>query len=156
VADRVAGALVAIYAQPLTRISRLTVSDLIVEPERLAVCLGASPVELPEPLAGYARELLARRRPDPRKARLLTDPGWLFLGAHPGRPMRPDALGARLRRLGVRPGPHRRAALYQLAAELPAALVADLLGIHRTTANTWARLTGRFWNAYPALRLGQS
>jgi hypothetical protein len=70
--------------------------------------------------------------------------------------MRPDALGARLRRLGVRPGPHRRAALYQLAAELPAALVADLLGIHRTTANTWARLTGRFWNAYPALRLGQS
>jgi hypothetical protein len=156
IADRVAGALVVIYAQPLTRISRLTVADLVVQPERLTVRLGASPVELPEPLAGYARELLARRRPHPRKAKLLTDPGWLFRGAQPGRPLVPNALGARLRRLGVRPGRHRLAALYQLAAALPTALVADLLGIHATTANTWARLAGRSWNAYPSLRTEQS
>jgi hypothetical protein len=152
VADRVTGALVVMYAQPLTRISRLTLSDLVIQPERVAVRLGASPVELPKPLAGYARELLARRKPDPRKAKLPTDPGWLFIGGHPGRPMVPNALGTRLRRLGVRPGPHRRAALYQLAAELPAALVTDLLGLSPTTANAWARLAGRSWNTSPALR----
>jgi hypothetical protein len=154
-ADRVAGALVVVYAQPLARINRLTVSDLILQTDRVAIHLGSSPVEFPEPLATYVRALVAERRPHPRKAQIRPDPGWLFVGANPGRPISQNALAAHLRRHGVRPARHRLAALYQLASEMPAALVADLLGISPGTANTWARLAGRSWNAYPALRAEQ-
>ncbi len=154
-ADRVAGALVVVYAQPLTRINRLTVSDLIIQPDRVAIRLGSSPVEISEPLARYVRELVNERQPQPSKVQIRSDPGWLFVGANPGRPISQYALAARLRRHGVRPGRHRLVALHQLASEMPAALVADLLGISPGTANNWARLAGRSWNAYPALRAEQ-
>jgi len=155
VADRVAGVLVIVYAQPLTRINRLTVSDLIMQPGRVAIRLGSSPIEIPEPLAAYVHELVADRRPQPRKVHIRSDPGWLFLGANPGRPISQYTLASRLRRHGIEPGRHRRAALYQLAAEMPAAVVADLLGISPSTANIWSRLAGRSWNAYPMLRTEQ-
>jgi hypothetical protein len=151
----VAGALVIVYAQPLTRVNRLTVSDLIMQPGRVAIRLGSSPIEIPEPLAAYVRELVADRRPQPRKVHLRSDTGWLFIGANPGRPISQYTLASRLRRHGIEPGRHRRAALYQLAAEMPAAVVADLLGISPSTANTWSRLAGRSWNAYPMLRTEQ-
>lgn len=151
-ADRVAGALVVVYGQPVTRINRLTVSDLIVQTDRVAIRLGSSPIEIPEPLAGYMRELVAERQPHPRKVQIRSDPGWLFVGANPGRPISQHTLAARLHRHGIRPARHRLAALYQLASEMPAALVADLLGISPGTANLWARLAGHSWNAYPALR----
>ena len=143
---------VVVYAQPLTRINRLTVSDLIIQPDRVAIRLGSSPVEISEPLARYMRELVNERQPQPRKVQIRSDPGWLFVGANPGRPISQYALAARLRRHGVRPGRQRLVALHQLASEMPAALVADLLGISPGTANNWARLAGRSWNAYPALR----
>jgi len=151
-ADRVAGALVVVYAQPLTRINRLTVSDVGIQADRVTIRLGSSPIELPEPLATYVRELVAERQPFPRKVQIRLDPGWLLVGANPGRPISQGALAAHLRRHGVRPARHRPAALYQLASDMPAALVADLLGISPGTANIWARLAGRSWNAYPGLR----
>jgi hypothetical protein len=43
----------------------------------------------------------------------------------------------------------------QLAGRLPAAIVADLLGVHVTTATQWAELAGRPWGDYPALRSSQ-
>jgi hypothetical protein len=46
----------------------------------------------------------------------------------------------------------RRAALLELASQIPAALIADLLGVHIVTATQWAQLAGRFWGDYPALR----
>jgi hypothetical protein len=149
---RLAGALAVVYAQPLHKISRLTTEDVVVRDDTVSVRCGASAVELPEPLAGHARELLAIRRREPRKARIVDDPGWLFPGADPGRPIGQAALGDRLRRHGLRPGAHRLAALHQLAAEMPPALVADLLGISPTTANVWSRLAGRTWAGYPEMR----
>jgi hypothetical protein len=61
-------------------------------------------------------------------------------------------MSRRLRRHGVKAGAHRLAALYQLAAEMPAALVADLLGVHRVTADVWCRTAGRIWANYPEMR----
>jgi hypothetical protein len=151
-AERVAGALVVVYAQPLTRINRLTVSDLIMQSGGVAIRLGSTPIDIPEPLATHVRELVAARQPQPRKVQIRSDPGWLFVGANPGRPISKDTLATRLRRHGVRPGRHRLAALYQLAADMPAVLVADLLGISPGTANNWVRLTGRSWNVYASLR----
>jgi hypothetical protein len=40
----------------------------------------------------------------------------------------------------------------QLAGQIPAALVADLLGLHIDTATKWADIAGRPWGDYPTLR----
>lgn len=53
---------------------------------------------------------------------------------------------------GVRARHHRLTALYQLAAEIPAPLLADLLGISPASAETWSRLANRSWVDYPAMR----
>jgi hypothetical protein len=44
----------------------------------------------------------------------------------------------------------RQAALIQLAAEIPPAMLAGILGIHPTTAVKWTRLAGGNWTTYAA------
>jgi hypothetical protein len=51
----------------------------------------------------------------------------------------------RLRRLGITGRAARNAAALQLAKTLPAAILADLLGIHEATAEDWIQLAGRDW-----------
>src|SRR5258708_40299383 len=55
---------------------------------------------------------------------------WLCPGGEPGQPISAYPLAERLRQLGLRPGQARSTALFGLATELPAALLARLLGIH--------------------------
>jgi hypothetical protein len=57
---------------------------------------------------------------------------WLFPGGMPGRPITASRLADRLRTLGIPTQAGRRAALTDLAAHLPAAVLADLLGLHPT------------------------
>jgi len=59
-------------------------------------------------------------------------------------------LGGRLRRLGVATMPGRRRALVHLAGQLPAAVLADLLGIRATTAVYWSQAAGSDWTTYAA------
>jgi hypothetical protein len=111
--------------------------------------LGHHDVHLPEPLAGLV-VALAR---DGRRYRGVGSPAtssWLFPGGLPGRPLTPARLGERLRALGVRAQPGRRGALTSLAAQLPAAVIAELLDLHPTTAVRWVRDTGGDWNRYAA------
>lgn len=117
--DRVAGALAVIYAQPLHRINRLTTSDLTDNERDVTVQFGRTAINLPEPLASHARTLLAST-PRTRNANFAVYTSWLFPGVDPGRPITQAGLSRRLARLGVRAGAHRRAALFQLAAEMPA------------------------------------
>lgn len=152
-AVRVGGALVVIYAQPLFKISRIRVDDLEVTAERVVVRLdGGATISFPEPLAGHARALIEGRRPAPTKANLPTDPGWLFPGNVPGRPITPQGLSHQFARHGVRAGHHRLSALYQFAAEMPAPLLADILGVNPRTAEVWSRLASRTWADYPEMR----
>lgn len=46
----------------------------------------------------------------------------------------------------------RHAALLQLAAEIPAAILAGILGIHPTTAVKWTKLSAGDWTSYTAAR----
>lgn len=149
---RLAGSLVVIYAQPVAKISRLSVSDLTATPTSVTVRFGHTAIELPDPLAGHARQALTRRQPHPRKAKLADDPGWLFPGRAPGRPISASGLSDQLRRHGIAPARQRLTALHQLAAEIPAPLLADILGINPRTANTWSQLAGRTWTDYPHMR----
>lgn len=80
---------------------------------------------------------------------------WLFPGHLPGRPITASRLGERLRLLGVRALPGRRAALLQLAAEVPAAVLADLLNLTPGTATRWTRHAAGDWSRYAAELTGE-
>ena len=147
--DRVAGCLVLLYAQQLTRIVALTVDQVITADDGMYLSLGASRAIIPEPLGGLLVELAANARShtgvgSPAPSR------WLFPGLHPGRPLHPSGLGQRLRRLGIPTMAGRRAALMHLASQLPAAVLAEILHIHPTTAVHWVAAAGGNWSTYAA------
>jgi hypothetical protein len=111
--------------------------------------LGGDPILVPEPLAELIRELAAARRGHASLGDQGTSP-WLFPGGQPGRPISAYRLAERLRQLGLRSRQARSAALFQLATELPAALLARLLGIHVSVAVAWQRASGGDWTGYAA------
>jgi hypothetical protein len=71
-------------------------------------------------------------------------------GGYPGRPLSAAHLSHRLKAIGVRPraGPHT--ALLDIASELPAVVVARLLGFSQTTADHWRQGTGAVAASYGA------
>lgn len=146
-ADRVAAALVVLYAQPISRIVMLTTADIHTADGTVTVALGAEQLELPEPFATLIAQLPHRRRHG--AAAYLPSP-WLFPSARAGRHATPGAVSTRLQRLGIQPRAMRQAALIQLAAEIPPAMLAGILGIHPTTAVKWTRFAGGNWTTYVA------
>jgi hypothetical protein len=48
---------------------------------------------------------------------------------------------------------HRGAALFTLAADVPAAILAKTLGIHVKAAIQWQKISGGDWAAYVSSRL---
>jgi hypothetical protein len=148
--DRVAGCLVLLYAQPLSRIVALTVDHIDVTPDdEVLLQIGSEEVPLPEPLGDLVLRLADTGR---RYVGVGTPPEtrWLFPGHLPGRALSPARLGERLAKLGIKVQAGRRAALMHLAAHLPAAVLADLLGIHATTAVGWVNAAGGDWSHYSA------
>lgn len=97
--DRVAGSLVVLFAQPVIRIARLTVNDITIDTDTVAIHLGSTAIVVPEPLAGELRGLVADRRC--RTAAQLYEPLWLFTGRVAGRPIDEQSLSRRLKRIGV-------------------------------------------------------
>ena len=147
--DRVAGLLVLLYAQRVATISRLTLAHVETSDDQVRLRLGAEPVVLPEPLATLVSGLVASRRGHAALGDEGTSP-WLFPGGQPGRPISADRLADRLRQLGLQAGPARSAALFQLATELPAAVLARMLGIHISVAVQWQRACSGDWASYAA------
>ncbi len=98
--DRVAGCLLLIYAQPLSRIVVLTISDVAQVDDRIELRLGPVPLELPDPLSGLALAL-ARDPPRPVSTAVAgTGQRWLFESKRIGEPMTGGHLRRRLSRLG--------------------------------------------------------
>ncbi len=148
-ADRVAGLLLILYAQKIATISQLTVDDVDITGGTAAISFGTSPVILPIPLAALVHELVATRR---GKAKIGTpdDVPWLFPGGQPGRPLSDSQIALRLHKIGIRPQQDRSTALFTLAAELPAAILARMLGVHIQVAVQWQKASGGDWAAYAA------
>jgi hypothetical protein len=147
--DRVAGLLVLLYAQWPAAISRLTLDHVDTDAQHVRLRLGREPIVLPEPLAALVLELLGSRRGHAA----LGDQGtsrWLFPGGRPSQPISAEQLTERLRRIGLRSGQARSTALFGLATELPAALLARLLGIHISVAVAWQRASSGDWTNYAA------
>lgn len=147
--DRVAGCLVLLYAQQLSRIARMTRNQIHQHGDTLTVRFGSGDITIDEPLAGFIRAQLT----DPLRHQSLgasTETNWLFPGHLPGRPITPACLGGRLGALGINAQTGRRSAIQQLAIEVPAAVLADLIGIAVTTAVKWAHTAGGDYSRYAA------
>jgi len=148
--DRLAGLLVLLYAQTPAAICRMTIVDIELDADPVRLHLGSSPIHLPEPVAGLARLNMSNRKGHATIG-ALTPSIWLFPGGQPGRPISTGQLTQRLNRLGIRPGAARSTALFQLATEIPAAILARTLGIHTDVAVSWQRLSAGDWTNYAAV-----
>jgi hypothetical protein len=147
--DRLAGLLVLLYAQGATAISHMTVEQIQADAQEVRLRLGRVPIRLPEPLATLARAVVSNRKGHATIGARAPS-RWLFPGGQPGRPISSARLTHRLNNLGIRPNQDRSTALFQLATEIPAAILARTLGIHTDVAVTWQRHAAGDWAAYAA------
>ena len=150
--DRLAGALVLLFAQPITRMLQLTPDDVQTHDRVVHLTLGREPVELPEPLGQIAVSLAA----EPRGLATTAAAGrgrWLFPGLRLDAPLSSEHLRRRLARLGITARPDRTAGLIDLCQHVPPAILADLLGISEHNAARWAKLSGGEWARYAAERV---
>ncbi|MQA12594.1 MAG: hypothetical protein GEV09_00030 [Pseudonocardiaceae bacterium] len=147
--NRLAGLLVLLYAQGATAISRMTVEQIQASTDEVRLRLGRAPIHLPEPVAALVRTVVANRKGHATIGARAPSP-WLFPGGQPARPISSARLTQRLHNLGIRPSQARSTALFQLATEIPAAILARTLGIHTDVAVTWQRHAAGDWAAYAA------
>jgi hypothetical protein len=149
--DRVAGALIVLYAQPLARILALRVDDVIITRTGVQLKLGTEALELPEPFATIIQQLPHRRRTSTAE-QLPTR--WLFAGSHADKPLTANALGNRMRAIGIQPRRFRIAAAEQLAREIPPAMLAGILGLKITAITRHTANAKGQWANYAADRHG--
>jgi hypothetical protein len=147
--DRIAGSLLLLFGQQQSRIAAMTTSQVIRLGEDVFVRFGQHDIPVPATLGDLLLQLVRDGKPhtgvgSPSPSQ------WLFPGGIPGRPITASTLADRLRKLGIATQSGRRAALMDLAAQLPAAVLADLLNLHPTTAAKWMHEAGGDWSRYAA------
>jgi len=142
-ASRAAGCLMLLYAQPLSRVIRLTAGDLERDSDsQVFLRLGDPPAPVPEPFAAMLTRLAAGQPPG----------GWLFPGHNPGQPIAYQTMHGHLRDLGLPVRAGRIAAIRQLVLQAPAPVIAEALGFHQTTTTRQVSAAGGTWNRYAGIR----
>jgi CheY-like chemotaxis protein len=76
----------------------------------------------------------------------------MFAGLRLDTAMHEEVMRRRLRKLGTTVRAARSSAALQLAQTLPAAILADLLGVDRSTAEDWTQLANTDSARYAAAR----
>jgi hypothetical protein len=152
---RAAAALVVLFGLTSTRIARLTNHDVVTRSGRTALIVGESPLSLPASIAPLFVQLADRapqhRGPIVHKRDHANS--WLFPGALPGRHAQPATLTSRIAAtFGLKIRTARNAALCDLAQDIPASVLADLLGLQIEAAIRWSVLVRTDWSAYLAAR----
>jgi len=149
---RAAGALVLLFGLQLQRIRHLTAGQITEKDGNAYLTAGRHPVLLPPRLGSILRELAAQPPPRLMISHGSDAPRWLFPGHVPGQPLDLHSLIHQLNRHGISARPARNGALAALASDLPAAVLADFLGIHVNTAVRWVTYARKDWTAYLAAR----
>jgi hypothetical protein len=138
--DRVAGLLVVVFPQRISRLVLLTIDDVHHSDGQVQLAIGRDPLLLPEPLATLLQ--LTHQ----------TDSTWRIHGGRGGNHLSETYMRERLTRLGIKALRARTAANRQLATHLPAAILAGLLGFAGQTTERWTRLAASDWIRYAAHR----
>jgi hypothetical protein len=150
-ADRVAGSFVLLYAQPLSRVATMTLDTVTTTEADVLVRFGTQAVTVPEPLATHLRTLTTTGRTHHIGIGSTASSTWLFPGHLPGRPITANRLGQRLGAHGINARAARRAAQQHLAAQVPAVVLAEMLGVAIGTAVHWVHAAGGDWANYAAI-----
>ena len=130
--DRVIALLILLYAQPLTRIVRLTLADITHDGDQLLIRLGDPPIPVPEPFADIITTYLASR-PNLTTA-TNPDSQLLFPGRRAGQPIHPTSIRLRLQNLGIPNLNARTRAIRELLLQAPAPVVATMLNYNNQRA----------------------
>ncbi|GHE24243.1 hypothetical protein [Streptomyces hydrogenans] len=146
---RVAGSLLLLFGQHLSRIVILTTAYLDTTGGRTTLRLDDTPIHLPDPLDRLLCRLAEQQFQHGWAA---TSSSWLFSGARPGAHRSTGPLSRALAAYGISVRPSRATALIQLAQDMPPAVLTPLLGMHVITAQVWRRRTGSDWTAYLQVR----
>jgi hypothetical protein len=146
-AYRVAGILLLLYAQPLTKIAALQTTAVVCIDGDTRIMLGQEPIPLPQLFADMLHRHLATR-PNLRTAGGLAVSPWLFPGVLPGRHLTAQSITTRLRSLGINLLGARNTAVQSLATEVPPPLVAELLGYSYNVVQRHADIAAQPWARY--------
>ncbi|MFI7536674.1 hypothetical protein [Streptosporangium sp. NPDC049376] len=143
---RVAGVIVLLYVQPLSRVVRLTVDDVVHDGDSVLLRLGEPASPVPAPVAALLLEHLATRS----NMNTATNPSsrWLFPDRRTGQPLGSNHLSALLNKVGIPIAAARGTAVRQQLLELPAPVVADALGYHDKTTSRLRNEVGGTWSRY--------
>jgi len=142
---RVAGLLVLLYGQQVSRISMLTHDCITDDDHGTSIRLGMTPIRLPPGVDQLVRQLRDRRQATSVQP---TERTWVFTGKLPGLPIKASRLQLALNRIGIISNRHRHGALLELAIQVPGPVLADLLNIHPTSAARWKQLAQGDWASY--------
>jgi hypothetical protein len=151
VADRVAGSFVLLYAQPLSRVAMMTVNAVSSTGTDVSISFGTQALVVPSPLDEHIIDLITTGRAHHIGIGSTAPSRWLFPGHLPGRPITASQLGLRLGAFGIDARAARRAAQLQLAAQVPAVVLAEMLGVTINTAVDWVHAAGGDWANYAAI-----
>jgi integrase len=149
---RVAGALLFLYGLQPTRLVSLKADDVQEEEGDTHLVVGEGRLPLPPSLARLTVELRDHGHIASAIGRVAKERSWLFHGVTPGRPLSESGLRRHLENAGIHTRAAHNTALIELAADLPALVVAETLGIHIETAVRWSKYAGRDWADYLAAR----
>lgn len=124
-----------LYAQPITRLVTLRTDDLSITPDGPSLTFRTDPVPIPEP---FAEMLIShvQDRPNQRCANHACP--WLFPSTRAGRHLHPNTVHMRLRALGISNIAARTRAIQDLVMEVPAPIVAKMLGYSDAVAAKYA------------------
>lgn len=123
--SRVAGLILLLYAQPITKIAALRVCEVSARPDGLYLALGKSPALIPGQVAPLFWDYLSDR---PNQQTGNKDSDWLFPGTLSGQHIHTESLMGQLRADGIDVAGARNTTLRDLVTELPPTLVAQTLG----------------------------
>jgi hypothetical protein len=138
---RVAGCLLLLYAQPIARLARLTLGDIVAGDDgQVSIRLGSPPTPVPEPFAAMLAELAANRVNMNTAAN--PDCQWRFPGQRVGQPLTAGRLRRQLHALGIPVTQARTASFRQLVLQAPPPVVARSLGFGYGTATDHAIAAG--------------
>jgi hypothetical protein len=150
-AYRVAGTLLLLFAQPLTRIAALPTSSVTISDGDVQITLGREPIPVPQPFADILISHIGSR-PNLRAAGGIANNPWLFPGVQAGRHVAPEVIRDRLERLGIDLIGARNTTLQSLVSVAPPPVVAELLGHSYNTVQRHAEVAAEPWGSYVASR----
>jgi hypothetical protein len=143
---RVAGLLVVLYGQHLSRIASIERENVDLGSVPPRIKLGKNWLELPDPMGRHIAELLAQG--PRRRGQFIEDTRWLFLGAGAGAHLSSGRLGVRLAEYGIHARSMRNTVLFQLGATVQPRTLARLLDLHTGTAVGWVNKAGGIYSNY--------